>query len=178
MMHDESRIPAPLGRGVVKKSISLWQPWASLVACGAKVNETRPRPWAYKGDVAICSAKPCWKNDVPDYAIPALQWLWKFKDQFPGYYSNVHDLYMSLPFGAVLCVVEKTGCASTNDDNGYEHRSACLTSQELALGDYSADRFYYPTRNCRRLKTPVPVIGRQGFFNLPPDVEAAVRKQL
>lgn len=39
------------------KAISLWQPWASLIADGLKTIETRPRPWNHKGLVAIHAAK-------------------------------------------------------------------------------------------------------------------------
>lgn len=35
------------------KAITLWQPWASLIADGRKKIETRPRPWNYVGPVAI-----------------------------------------------------------------------------------------------------------------------------
>ena len=162
-------------------ALVLYEPWASLMSIGAKLNETRPRPWAFKGDVAICSAKLCWKNEVPDYAIPALTWLWKFRDQFPGYHANIHDLYLSLPFGSVLCVVEKTECVPTSRFKICAEAllpNRPITQQELELGDYTPGRFAYTTTNCRRLKMPVPVIGRQGFFSLPPDVEAAVRVQL
>lgn len=145
------------------------------MAISAKFNETRSRPLAYNGDIAICSTKEVWRNKVPDYAREALGWLWAFKKSFPYYGSNVRDLYYSLPFGKVLCVVDKFGCISTYDDNG-DDRS--LTRQELELGDYSAGRFYYPTRNCRPLVTPIPVRGMQGLFTLPPDVEKAVRLQL
>lgn len=74
-----------------------------------------------------------------------------------------------------FCVVEKTDCISTNDDNG-DDRS--LTPMELELGNYDSNRFYYPTKNCRRLKEPVSVSGFQGIFFLPPDVEKAVMAQI
>lgn len=35
------------------KAISLWQPWASLIADGRKVWETRPRPLSHRGLLAI-----------------------------------------------------------------------------------------------------------------------------
>lgn len=157
------------------KALSLTQPWASLMAIGAKINETRGWPCAYNGDIAICSTKEYWRNTVPDYACDALIRLWSQAHDFPGYHGNVKDLYDSLPFGKVVCVVEKCGCVSTNDDNG-DDRS--LTSKELELGDYSPGRFYYPTRNLRRLKEPVLVKGMQGLFNLPPEVEALVLKNI
>lgn len=156
------------------KALSLTQPYASLVAISAKFNETRSRPLAYKGDIAICSTKEIWRNKVPDYATNALLWLWRFNHLFAPA-KDIQELYMNLPFGKVLCVVDKFGCVSTDDDNG-DDRS--LTRQELELGDYGAGRFYYPTRNCRPLVTPIPVRGMQGLFTLPPDVEKAVRLQL
>jgi len=156
------------------KALSLHQPWASLMAIGAKVNETRSRAWDYKGDVAIHAAKLFWKNGAPDYAIPALTQLWLHRHKFPGTHRDVEALYKSLPFGAVVCVVEKTGCISTNDDNG-EDRS--LTALEVKLGDYSANRFYYPTRNLRRLKVPVIVSGSQGVWELPSHIENLVQDQ-
>lgn len=35
------------------KAITLWQPWASLIADGIKRIETRPRPWYFIGNIAI-----------------------------------------------------------------------------------------------------------------------------
>lgn len=35
------------------KAITLWQPWASLIADRRKTIETRPRPWKHTGLVAI-----------------------------------------------------------------------------------------------------------------------------
>lgn len=157
------------------KALSLTQPWASLMAIEAKRNETRSRSLAYLGDIAICSTKEVWRTRVPAYAEIALNRLWALRDKFPGYHANLLDLYLSLPFGKALCLVRKTGCVSTDDDNG-DDRS--LTPLEMDLGDYSAGRFYYPTTDCRRLKQPVPVSGLQGLFNLPPDVEKAILAQL
>lgn len=157
------------------RALSLHQPWASLMAVEAKRNETRGRPLAYVGELAIHAAKFKFGEDVPCYAQAALTWLWSLRDQFPHYGSNVRDLYYALPFGAVVCVVDKTGCVSTDDDNGYDRS---LTEQELQLGDYSPGRFYYPTTNCRRLIEPVKCNGRQGLFTLPTDVEALIRAKL
>lgn len=35
------------------KALTLWQPWASLIADGRKLIETRPRPWYHTGPIAI-----------------------------------------------------------------------------------------------------------------------------
>lgn len=39
------------------KALSLWQPWASLMALGVKQNETRSWPTSHRGDLLICAAK-------------------------------------------------------------------------------------------------------------------------
>src|SRR3989339_577320 len=39
------------------KAISLWQPWASLCAVGAKLYETRSWSTSYRGPLLICAAK-------------------------------------------------------------------------------------------------------------------------
>lgn len=160
------------------KAISLWQPWASLMAIGVKRNETRPRAFSNHNDLAICAAKLYWRNGVPEYAITALNSLYmnraKLGTKFEAM-NSVKDVYDALPFGAVVCVVTQNGCVATNDDNG-DDRS--LTPVELQLGDYSPGRFYYPTSNCRPLRVPVAVIGSQGIFTLPPSVELEVIKNL
>lgn len=150
------------------------------MAIGVKHNETRSWANNYKGDIAICSTKEAWNNNVPSYANNALKWLWEFRKKFPIYANGFDEIYLkklynSLPFGKVVCIVEKLGCVSTDDDMGSD---SSLNKIELELGDYSPGRFYYPTRNCRRLVSPVPVRGMQGLFTLPPDVEALVRAQL
>lgn len=154
------------------KAITLYQPWATLMAIGVKRNETRPRPWYYLGDVAIHAARLKWDKDVPEYAIPALGVLLKHRNALPGKAENIEEIYKALPFGAVVAVVRKTGCLPTV--NASAHRG----SEEMILGDYTPGRFYYPTDCCRMLREPVAVNGKQGFWELPPEIESAVRKQV
>jgi hypothetical protein len=45
------------------KAISLWQPWATLVAIGAKTIETRGWSTSYRGPIAIHAAKKL----IPDF---------------------------------------------------------------------------------------------------------------
>ena len=112
---------------------------------------------------------------MPDYAIPALRVLHENRHEFAAGSGGIEALYKGLPFGAIVCVVHKDGCIATSDDNG-DDRS--LTHVELELGDYSPGRFYYPTSNCRRLDMPVTVSGKQGIWELAPDIERAVWREL
>ena len=48
------------------KALTIWQPWASLIACGAKRYETRSWATKYRGPIAIHAAMkdPC-KLPIP-----------------------------------------------------------------------------------------------------------------
>lgn len=39
------------------KGITLWQPWASAIACGVKTHETRSWKTRFRGPIAIHAAK-------------------------------------------------------------------------------------------------------------------------
>lgn len=167
------------------KALCLHQPFATAIYLGLKTNETRSRPWSYVGDVAICAAKFHPKG-VPEDAEEAMKLIWHRIAQDYGLrrlmddmdkgrgFPGMRDLYDMLPRGKVICVVEKTGCVATDTAN----RTPEPGTPERILGNYDAGRFYYPTKNLRRLSTPVPVKGSQGVFELPAETERFVRLQL
>jgi hypothetical protein len=152
------------------KAISLWEPWASAMAVGLKANETRNLPTHYRGQLAICSAKKLPSAVHVHEAVVCL--LWNNRQRFPGYHGNMMDLLLSLPFGKVVCVVDVFDCRPTELETGW------ITFEEYLLGNYAPGRWVWKTRNYKKLEHPVPVMGRQGFFNLPPDVEEKVKNQL
>jgi len=80
--------------------------------------------------------------------------------------------YTALPFGCVVAVVQVSVHGSI------EFWSDSVSETDRALGDFSKGRFVMGLSKVRRVKNPVPVIGRQGLFNLPAEVEAQVRAQL
>ena len=149
------------------KAITLWQPYASLMAAGIKRNETRGRLTHYRGDLVICSAKREMNCD---------EWPQALKNVV---YDNAEKLMVQIGqektvgYGYALCIVEVCGCITSEEFVGNT-----LSMTEFVCGDYSPGRFAWQTRNLRRLKEPVPVKGAQGFFNLPPDVAAKVRSQI
>lgn len=151
------------------KAISLWQPYASFMRDDLKWNETRSRYTHYRGELAICSAKRCWTpgefgNQIEELArLMARTWS-------PLEKIHQKESPVLFPRGYVVCVVELVDCQPTENLK--------VSPLERTLGNYSAGRFAWITRGCRRLKQPVPVVGHQGFFNLPPDVEAKVNAQL
>jgi hypothetical protein len=143
------------------KAISLWEPWASAMSLGMKRNETRSWPTNYRGDIAICAAKR-----------PIDAFSWKLVELL-----GVDVATWQPPYGCVLCVVELVECVETVQLIGQPRENSFREMQEELWGNYSPGRWFWITRNLRRLARPVPVVGRQGLFNLPPAVEAQVRQQ-
>lgn len=129
------------------KAITLWEPWASAMALGKKGIETRHWLTAYRGDLAICSAKRrMTAEDLDSMEIVV---------EPPNGYI--------IPYGCCVCVVELFDCIPT--PLAILHG---ISDTEYMLGDYTPGRWAWLTRNRRRLRTPVPIVGRQALWNLDP----------
>jgi hypothetical protein len=127
------------------RAISLWQPWASAMASGAKQIETRSWPTWYRGELVICAAKR--KPTLAECGD-----------------ADTLKAAMSLPYGAALCVVWLYDCRGVE----WVTQNMKLSEAERDLGDYTPGigRYGWLTRNCRKLRKPVPIIGRQGLWKL------------
>jgi hypothetical protein len=147
------------------RAISILQPWATLIAIGAKRYETRGWQTKHRGEVAICASKG--------------KAGWRLMDQSVSFCHMidraVRDVGMPpMPYdvlGAVVAVASIDGVIPSAD----AHR---LTQTEQDVGDWSPGRFGFHLVNVRRLVVPVPVKGALGLFTLPDDVEAVVRSAL
>jgi activating signal cointegrator 1 len=139
------------------KAISLHQPWASLMAVGAKKNETRGRrTYTYiTGDVVICAAK---QRKLP--SVELCGWLWEHRHLF-GMFRDFDELWNGLPFGHALCVVTFLDCVPS------QVAVQSASEQEKLMGNYETGRFVWATGNLRKFKTPFPFRGFQGWFDVP-----------
>lgn len=128
------------------------------MAEGKKTIETRSWTTGYRGDLAICSSK-----HKPSF------------DEFGGTTSEYYSMLQTVPFGKVLCVVELYDVWNTSNT---WNKTFPLSALEIELGDYSPGRFGWMTKNLRKLPHPISVTGKQGLFDLPPDVAFEVIRQL
>lgn len=145
-------------------ALTLWQPWASLVATGAKKWETRSWATSYRGPLLICSAKKGLPKaeleqflDTPECQA-GLADLWNYPPSITG--SQITGVDLS--FGYAECVVDLVACIGTR---GYLRGE--LGPQELSFGDFSDGRFAWKLENPRRLTIPTQVTGRQGLWEIP-----------
>jgi activating signal cointegrator 1 len=136
------------------KVISLWQPWASLVALDLKRNETRSWYTHYRGPLAIHAAKIIIPFEQLFTELPFPQRMFIY-DKLCDAYGDYHKM----PTGAIV--------ASTNLLNvmATEKILPTLDWLERACGDYSSGRFAFKLCNTKMLAEPIPAKGRQRFWD-------------
>ena len=130
------------------KAITLYQPWATLVAIGAKKIETRSWRTNYLGPLAIHASKtfPGWAR--------ALCREEPFRSELAkAGYTNIDDL----PLGQVVAICKLYDCEEIKNAN-------VPRGKERYFGDYRRGRFMWFLRDVKRLEKPVPVRGHQGLW--------------
>ncbi len=159
------------------RCISLWQPWATLIAIGAKQIETRSWRTPYRGWLAIHAAKRLTREQAE---------LVK-SEPFQRYLSPDYADAGTWPLGAIVAVVELVRIVPAEHvwfklSAGMHwptHPSDYLTvERDQYFGDYSAGRFGWILSDPTKLHEPIPLRGQQGIWELSPDVEAEVRRQM
>ena len=137
------------------KAITLWQPWASLIAYGIKTRETRsrrpPRQLIASEDTelgriherfAIHAAKrPLTRDELESPILRALP-----------------PEVLTLPLGAVVATALIT---RVDEADG---------TQLDPYGDYGAGRFFWTLEAVQRFDEPVPAIGHQGWWDWLPEL--------
>lgn len=158
---------------VTLKALSLWQPWASLIAIGAKRIETRSWSTDYRGPVAIHASKH-WtdKESVLVTTEP---------------FATALRAHVSLPFGAIVAVADLVDCLPTITE-GFDSVTvessdgSCIiippAEPERSFGNYAPNRFAWVLTNVRALPTPIWCAGHQKLYNLPADIAERVLAQL
>lgn len=142
------------------KAISLWQPWATLMAIGAKKIETRSWYTNQRGPVAIHAAKKWTDNLVLTCTSRTFgAALGIDRRAYDNIIEYKKDLTAYLPFGAILAVGILTDCVKTTLSNIPE-------DDEYYFGDYTPERFMWKFEKIIKLPEPIPYRGAQGFFNI------------
>lgn len=128
------------------KAITLWQPWASLMALGHKTIETRSWSTNYRGPLAIHAAKKVFIPPDPEF-VKALEEL------------NIN--VFALPTGCILGVCNLWNCIQVEDNCGMRNG----VRFERLFGDYSPGRYLWLTNKMEALKKPTRCAGKQGLWD-------------
>lgn len=150
------------------KAITVWQPWATLIAIGAKRFETRSWATTYRGQLAIHAAKKIDKEACEQEQIRSVL-------AEHGYTVD------NLPTGAVVALVQISECwaierleselpappVKLNLRSGRCKLWAGYlgSSLEYLVGDYSSGRYAWELTDINQLLQPIPAKGQQGLWN-------------
>ena len=143
------------------KALTIWQPWAALIAWGEKQYETRPFATNYRGPLAIHAG-------LDDSALDVVDANSFYRAAFK---RHGDPELTKLPFGAVVCVVDLVAVVPVT-------QLCTLTQQETTFGDYSPGRLAWRLENVRVLAKPIPVRGKQGLWGWPVELESLAFKQV
>lgn len=158
------------------KAISLWQPYATLIAIGAKSIETRGWGTRYRGPLLIHAAK---KKDRDALALQSIPGVFRTALARGGIFGP-HDL----PLGAIVAEAYLLECVRVMPYSvtrravwrvGTRSRDWRVppAEPELSFGDYTPGRWAWLLVDVEPLRKPIPWRGKQGFFEVPDEVIAA-----
>lgn len=134
------------------KAITLWEPWATLIAYGYKKFETRSWLTRYRGDIVIHAAKR--RPQQEDFNAETLKALYEI--------SLATNESFDFHLGSAIAIGKLVSVFSTEDVLD----SQFIGEDEAAFGDYSPNRFAWWIQNVRRIN-PYPLRGQQGLWNTP-----------
>ncbi len=162
------------------KALTIWQPWASLIARGVKQYETRSWPTKYRGPIAIHAAM---KN--PLSVSLSGDCMGVLIDEMLE--TRRLPLWEQMPRGAVIATAELVnvwhivyhpgpnvdkarhidiGAESMTEDKHDPHFGDYFvpTDKEIILGDWTPGRYAWELANVKPLPRPIPVKGKQGLW--------------
>lgn len=130
------------------KALTLLQPWATLIAVGAKRTETRSWSTSYRGPLAIHAAKR-WTHDLVRLAMrePCRSTL-----ADAGF-----RLCSSLPRGAIVATCVLYDVVPTEEFQGEDFLDG-------AFGDFRVGRYAWRLRDVVALAEPAPAKGALGLW--------------
>lgn len=134
------------------RGLSLTQPWAHLVAIGAKRLETRSWSTRYRGLVAIHAA-----SGFPRECQALCR-----RPPFSHYIADVG----SLARGAIVGIGYLAAVYESEVARG------CISEDELAFGDFSDGRYAWKLTSVQWCRTPVACKGALGLWRVPAHIEA------
>ena len=134
------------------KALTLWQPWATLVAIGAKRIETRSWSTNYRGPLAIHAARTT-KGHEACFREP-------FRSTLEAYGYRVP---LNAPHMSIIAICELVEVLPT------EEVREVVANRELAFGDFADGRFAWLLEDVQRLGIPIRVKGAQGLWEWEPE---------
>jgi hypothetical protein len=153
------------------KAITIWQPYASLIALGLKRFETRGWGTSYRGPLVIHAAKK-WDEDRA-YDCERVVELLGDQTFTPASFNDEQNRLFYTPtnetLGKALGVVQLVECRQMDDGGSYF---------ENEVGSFGEGRFGWECDRPRIFETPIAAQGKQGLWIPEASLEQAAKSLL
>lgn len=149
------------------KIITLWQPWATLIALDLKRYETRHWKTNYRGKIAIHAAKRKVSKDelatISCNSVGHLTW------------EQINQI--DYPLGVIVAIADLVDCLKMNPDYEFRQIPGFISLDtpsvlEKAVGDWKSGRYAWVLKDVIALSDPIPYKGMQGIGNVSEDVRS------
>lgn len=153
------------------KAITIHQPWAGLIAIGAKRYETRGWRTNYRGPIAIHASKK--DSHAVIKSLPHRTQI-SIYDSFYEHLDIPAGAFKYMPTGAVVATANLVECWAVGEDyqsgrvvlfNGEGGATKDVNAKEIIFGDYSFGRYAWELSDVKMLPEPIPAKGQQGLWN-------------
>ncbi len=155
------------------KTLTLTQPWATLVAIGAKRIETRSWATNYRGPLAIHAAKG-WKREDRELLCPYGAASNPFVDALYHHYALDNDLIPLLDNqrGKVIATCTLRTCFRFGEKPVYPDLDRGVVDPirepELSFGNFAPGRCGWMLTDVVMLPEPIPAKGALGLWEWSP----------
>lgn len=149
------------------KALSLIQPWATLVAIGAKRIETRTWATGYRGPLAIHASK--WRTDAGGIVSKDVREFLSrcFQEPFCSALTRAgYNAPGELPSGAIVATARLVDVKPTH------LATLRIDAYEREFGNYGPGRYAWCLDNVHQLPAPIPYRGERGLWWLPDEALA------
>lgn len=163
------------------KVLTIWQPFASLIAFGEKRFETRPKPTSHIRDnnwYLIHAAKK-WDNEIKDICLsePFFSTLKDigYPNTLTSHYGGLQALEgVIFPLGQIVALCQVKRCLKSTGYKTHEgetwvtirnenHPIMSIEGNELAFGNYNEGRYAWELINVHMVE-PFLYQGSQGYY--------------
>lgn len=136
------------------KAITIKQPWAQLIACGAKDIENRDWPTRERGWIAIHSSAKVSASDIQD-ACDAMKMF------IPRFSSRIFtEEALRYPAGSIVAIAKLVDCVSDSESPWFFGRFGFVIGEAI------------------KLPQPIRIRGALGFWEVPKEIEEEIAMQL
>lgn len=161
------------------KALTLTQPWATLIARGAKRIETRSWATDFRGRIAIHAAKGLGaiggKRGLYELCCEA-PFRDVIADAFKTTREEAFDAAKELPLGAIVAVADLVDVRRIDLKLRSEVLAQTITPFEIEFGDYTSWRYAWFLENVRALPEPIYCNGALSLWDVPPEIMAAMTR--